>query len=73
MIAFLGFSRSNHRSSPKGTDVMEDFQLSRSHRRGATTRATSAGVSSTDIDWINQWNIGADQVASGPMRVLYSA
>ena len=56
----------------EGTDIMEDFQLSRSHRRGATTRATAAGVLSTDIDWINRWNIGADQAASGPMRVLYS-
>jgi hypothetical protein len=56
----------------EGTDVLEDFQLSRSHRRGATTRATAAGVSGTDIDWINRWNIGADQDASGPMRVLYS-
>ena len=56
----------------EGTDIMEDFQLSRSHRRGATTRATAAGVLSTDIDWINRWNIGADQGASGPMRVLYS-
>ena len=56
----------------EGTDIMEDFQLSRSHRRGATTRATAAGVQGTDIDWINRWNIGADQGASGPMRVLYS-
>ncbi|MGB8702432.1 MAG: hypothetical protein WCD18_23695, partial [Thermosynechococcaceae cyanobacterium] len=56
----------------EGTEILEDFQLSRSHRRGATTRATAAGVLGTDIDWINRWNIGADQNASGPMRVLYS-
>ena len=56
----------------EGTDILEDFQLSRSHRRGATTRATAAGVLGTDIDWINRWNIGADHDASGPMRVLYS-
>lgn len=56
----------------EGTEIYEDFQLSRSHRRGATTRATAAGVQGTDIDWINRWNIGADHDASGPMRVLYS-
>ena len=52
----------------EGTDIVEDFQLARLHRRGATTRATAAGVLGTDIDWINRWNIGADQDASGPMR-----
>jgi hypothetical protein len=52
----------------EGTDILEDFQLTHSHRRGATTRATAAGVLGTDIDcWINRWNIGADQEASGPM------
>jgi hypothetical protein len=56
----------------EGTDILNDFHLARSHRRGATTRATAAGVASTDIDWINRWNIGADQESSGPMRVLYS-
>jgi hypothetical protein len=56
----------------EGTNVMEDFHLARSHRQGATTRATAAGVSGTDIDWINRWNIGADQESSGPMRVLYA-
>ena len=56
----------------EGTDIMEDFQLARSHRRGATTRATAAGVLGTDIDWVNRWNVGADQNSSGPMRVLYS-
>ena len=56
----------------EGSDILEDFQLARSHRRGATTRATAAGVLGSDIDWINRWNIGADQESSGPMRVLYS-
>lgn len=56
----------------EGTDILNDFHLARSYRRGATTRATAAGVSSADIDWINRWNIGADQESSGPMRVLYS-
>jgi hypothetical protein len=56
---------------PGELDVVEDFHLSRSHRRGATTRATEAGVSGTDIDWINRWNLGTDQ-GSGPMQVVYS-
>jgi hypothetical protein len=34
-------------------DIMEDYHLARSLRRGATTRATNAGVSQLDIDWIN--------------------
>jgi hypothetical protein len=56
---------------PGELDVVEDFHLSRSHRRGATTRATEAGVLGTDIDWINRWNLGTDQ-GSGPMQVVYS-
>jgi hypothetical protein len=57
---------------PGTVSVMEDYQLGRSHRRGATTRATAAGVAGSDIDWINRWNIGADASASRPMRVLYA-
>jgi hypothetical protein len=56
---------------PGELDVVEDFHLSRSHRRGATTRATETGVAGTDIDWINRWNSGTDQ-GSGPMAVVYS-
>jgi hypothetical protein len=57
---------------PGTVDITEDFHLGRSHRRGATSRATAAGVAESDIDWINRWNIGADSSASGPMRVLYA-
>jgi hypothetical protein len=56
----------------EGVSILDDFHLARSFRRGATTRATAAGVSSTDIDWINRWNIGSDASGGGPMRVLYS-
>jgi hypothetical protein len=57
---------------PGAVKITEDFHLGRSHRRGATSRATAAGVTDSDIDWINRWNIGADASASGPMRVLYA-
>jgi hypothetical protein len=56
----------------EGVNISEDFHLARSFRRGATTRATAAGVSAEDIDYINRWNIGSDASVSGPMRVLYS-
>jgi hypothetical protein len=56
----------------EGIDIGEDFHLARSFRRGATTRATTAGVSSSDIDYINRWNTGPDVSGSGPMRVLYA-
>ena len=56
----------------EGIDIHEDFHLARSFRRGATTRATAAGVSSSDIDYINRWNTGPDVSGSGPMRVLYA-
>lgn len=51
-------------------DIMNDYGLSRSCRRGATTRATNANVSAADIDWINRWN--TQHVISGPMRVVYA-
>jgi hypothetical protein len=57
---------------PEGIDVVEDFHLGRSHHRGATTRATEAGVSQRDIKWINRWNIGEEQTGSVPMSVLYA-
>jgi hypothetical protein len=55
----------------EGIDIQEDYHIARSFRRGATTRATAAGVSSSDIDYINRWNVGAD-ATGGPMRVLYT-
>jgi hypothetical protein len=51
-------------------DITEEFHLGRSHWRSAISRATAAGVTKSDIDWINRWNIGTDASASGPMRVL---
>ena len=53
-------------------DIMEDFHLARSLRRGATTRATNAGVSQPDIDWINRWNTEGEELIDGPIRVIYS-
>ena len=55
-----------------GMDPLRDFDLLRTLRRGATTRATNAGVPGTDIDWINRWNTGGEELESGPMRVIYS-
>jgi len=53
-------------------NVLEDFGLARSARRGASTRAKEAGVDKDDIDWMNRWNIGEDDVVRGPMRVQYA-
>jgi hypothetical protein len=53
-------------------DIMEDYHLARSLHRGATTRATNAGVSQPDIDWINRWNTEGKELINGPMRVIYS-
>lgn len=55
----------------EGIDIMEDYSLTRSHRRGATTRATAAGVSKADIEWVNRWNVGADP-GGAPMAVMYA-
>jgi hypothetical protein len=52
-------------------DLLEDYHLARSFRRGATSRAGAVGVRPEDVDWINRWNVGADPGASS-MRVLYS-
>ena len=57
---------------PKGIDIIEDYGLARSLRRGATTRATNAGLDKDDIDWMNRWNTGGEEVVSGPMRVVYA-
>ena len=57
---------------PPDIDVIEEYHLARSFRRGATTRAQNAGVSGSDIDWINRWGKGDAHVVKGPMRVVYS-
>ena len=53
-------------------DVINEYHLARSFRRGATTHAQNQGVSEPDIDWINRWGSGKEQVVTGPMRVVYS-
>jgi hypothetical protein len=53
-------------------DVLENFGLARSERRGATARAQIAKVPKDIIDWVNRWNIGEGDVVHGPMRIVYS-
>jgi len=53
-------------------DILEDYQLAHSLRRGATMQATNAKVLGPDIDWINCWNTGGLEVVTDPMRVIYS-
>jgi hypothetical protein len=48
-----------------GIDILEDYHLARSFRRGATTRATNAGVKEDDIDWLCRWNDTARWYANG--------
>jgi hypothetical protein len=55
-----------------GIDILEDYHLARSFRRGATTRATNAGVKQDDIDWLCRWNTGGEETGGAPLRVLYS-
>ncbi len=53
-------------------DILNNYGLPRSARRGATTRATNTKVPQPDIDWINQWNTGGDEIVDGPMHIIYS-
>jgi hypothetical protein len=53
-------------------DIMKDYHITRSLRRGATTRAMNAGILQPDIDWINRWNTEGEELIDGPMRVIYS-
>jgi hypothetical protein len=53
-------------------DILQDFGLARSERRGATTRSQIAKLPKDIIDWVNRWNIGEGDVVHGPMRVVYS-
>jgi hypothetical protein len=55
-----------------GIDILVDYHLARSFRRGATTRATNAGVTKDDIDWLCRWNTGGEETGGAPLRVLYS-
>jgi hypothetical protein len=59
-----------------GIDVMEDYGLARSFRRGATTQAQNQKVSESDINWISRWGketeSGKSPYFQGNMRVHYS-
>jgi hypothetical protein len=55
-----------------GIDILDDYHLARSFRRGATTHATNAGVKEDDIDWLCRWNTGGEETGGAPLRVLYS-
>ena len=39
-------------------DVLEEFGLAISERRGSITRAQIAKIPKDIIDWVNRWNIG---------------
>jgi hypothetical protein len=52
-------------------DIMIDYGLVHSAWRGATTRATNAGVSQPNIEWTNRWNTSGKEIATGPMHVIY--
>ena len=59
-----------------GIDILEDYGLARSFRRGATTQAQNKGVSEPDINWISRWGKedknGSTPYFQGNMRVHYS-
>jgi hypothetical protein len=53
-------------------DVLENFGVARSERKGATARAQISKVPKDSINWVNRWNIGEEDVVHVPMRVVYS-
>jgi hypothetical protein len=53
------------------TDILIDYGVACSAQRGAMTRAINAGVSEPDINWTNRWNAGGEEIATGPMHVIY--
>jgi hypothetical protein len=53
-------------------DVLDDYHLARSFRRGATTRAQLAEVPESIVNWVNRWGTGTEILVKGPMRVIYT-
>jgi hypothetical protein len=49
-------------------DSFVDYHLARSFRRGAGTRATNAGVTEDDIDWLCRWNTGGAETGGAPFE-----
>lgn len=59
---------------PSNVDVQEEYGISRSFRRGATTHARNQGVSASDIDAANRWRNAENaqgRKISQPMRDHY--
>ena len=55
-----------------GREVLEDFNIYRSMRRGSESRATEVGIDSRIIDLINRWKTAEGNKKSfGSMRDYY--
>jgi hypothetical protein len=72
LLVLISLDPDTARLFADGIDILEDYHLARSFRRGATTRATNAGVKEDDIDWLCRWNTGGEETGGAPLRVLYS-
>ena len=72
LLILISIDRDTAHLFADGIDILEDYHLARSFRRGATTRATNAGVKEADIDWLCRWNTGGEETGGAPLRVLYS-
>jgi hypothetical protein len=73
---FYDFMLDIQRRSPElieeETDMLDNFHLARSFRRGATARAQLAEVPPSVVEWVNRWGIGTEILVTGPMRIIYS-
>ena len=60
---------------PETVDIFEEYDISRSFRRGATTQARNQKVSASDIDAANRWRNAENSQGrkiSQPMRDHYA-
>ena len=55
-----------------GSEVLDDFNIYRSMRRGSESRATEVGIDSRVIDLINRWKTAeGNRKSFGSMRDYY--
>ena len=52
-------------------DILNNNGLPRSCQWGATSCMTNVGICGTDIDWVNRWNMGGEEIISSLMQVIY--
>ena len=71
MAIFWPYERRIHLSLNPTVTFLRTMDFQDWQGEGGTTQATNIGVLQPDIDWVNCWNTGGEEIVDAPMHVIY--